>query len=63
MNENQTTENFLLTSWETAAALGICKRTLYGLTKRGELPVVHIGRSVRRSVDDIRAYIKKSKKF
>jgi len=64
MNGNQnTTEKFLLTPRETAAAMGICERTLYGLTKAGELPVVRIGRAVRYSMDDIRAWIKKSKKF
>ena len=64
MNENQaTTERLLLTSRETAAALGICERTLYGLTKRGDLPVVRIGRAVRYSVDDIVAWIERSKKI
>jgi excisionase family DNA binding protein len=56
-------ERFLLTPREAAESMGICERTLYGLTKRGDLPVVRIGRAVRYSVDDIRAWIKKSKKF
>ena len=64
MNGNQSAiERILLSPREAAAALSICERTLYGLTKRGELPVVRIGRAVRYSMDDIRAWIKKSKKF
>ena len=54
---------FLLQPREAAQSLGICERTLYALTKRGELPVIRIGRAVRYSVDDIRAWIEKSKKF
>ena len=61
MNGNQsTTEKFLLTPREAAKSLGICERTLYGLTKSGELPVVRIGRAVRYSVDDLKTWIKKS---
>ena len=53
-------EHLLLTPREAAESLGICERTLYGLTKQGELPVVRIGRAVRYSVDDLKAWIKKS---
>ena len=55
-------ERLLLTSREASQAMGICQRTLYGLTKSGELPVVRVGRAVRYSVDDIRDWIKKSSK-
>jgi len=60
--ERQTTiiERLLLTSKETAKALGICERSLYALTKAGELRAVKIGRAVRFSVDDLKAWIKKS---
>jgi len=53
-------ERLLLTPRETAAALGICERTLYALTKRGEIPVIRTGRLVRYSVDDLKTWIKKS---
>lgn len=55
-------ERLLLTPRETAQAMNICERTLYTLTKRGDLPVVRIGRALRYSVDDIRDFIKKSSK-
>ena len=62
-NEQKTTiERLLLTSKEAAKALNICERTLYGLTKSGELPVVRIGRAVRYDVADLRAYIEQTKK-
>ena len=61
--QTKAVERLLLTSREAAESRGICERTLYGLTKSGELPVIRIGRAVRYSVDDIRAWIKKSKKF
>jgi excisionase family DNA binding protein len=48
---------------EAAKALGICERTLYALTKRGEIPAVRSGRIVRYSVEDLKAWIKNSKKI
>ena len=63
MNTGQkiiTIERLLLTSREAAESLGICERTLYGLTRRGELRAVKIGRSVRYSMDDLKTWIKKS---
>jgi excisionase family DNA binding protein len=52
----------LLTPRQASKALNVCERTLYGLSKSGKLPVVHIGRAVRYSVDDIRAWIDRTKK-
>jgi len=49
----------LLSPRQAAAALNVCERTLYGLTQRGELPAVHIGRAVRYSVDDLKSWIAK----
>jgi len=65
MNAMQVTtiERILLSPKEAAKSMGICERTLYALTRRGELPVIRIGRAVRYSTDDIKAWIKKSKKF
>jgi len=44
----------LLTSSEVANILAVSERTLWKLTKAGDIPCVHIGRSVRydsRSLD------------
>jgi len=57
-----TIEPMLLTPREAAKALSICERTLYALTRRGELPVVRIGRAVRYDVADLRGYIDRMKK-
>ena len=50
----------LLTPREAAEALSICERTLYGLSKRGQIPAVRIGRAVRYSVRDLEDWIQKS---
>ena len=62
--ERQTTtiERLLLTSKETAKALGICERSLYALTKAGELRAVKIGRAVRYSLNDLKSWIEKKSK-
>jgi excisionase family DNA binding protein len=54
-------EPLLLTPKEAAKALSVCERTLYGLTKAGELPAVRIGRAVRYDVGDLRAWIDRAK--
>ena len=54
-------ERLLLTPREAAESLGICERTLYALTKRGELPVIRIGRAVRYSTEDLKAWIERVK--
>jgi len=48
---------------EAAKALGICERTLYTLTKKGEISVIRSGRLVRYSVEDLKTWIKNSKKI
>ncbi len=57
---NQAPFQLLLTPRQAAKTLSICERTLYGLTKRGEVPAIRIGRAVRYSVDDLKDWIKKS---
>ena len=48
----------LITGREAARLLGISFRTLFTMTKRGDVPRVSVGRgSVRYSPDDLRAYI------
>jgi len=58
------TEPLLLSPRATAKALGICEKTLWTLTQRGEIPAIHIGRAVRYDISDLKAWIeaKKSQK-
>lgn len=51
------TPRLLLTVEEAADALAISRTSLYVLLGRGEIPVVHIGRSVRVPVDALNAYV------
>ena len=51
----------LLSAREAAEALAISERTLWSLTKRGEVRCVRIGRSVRYSPDDLADFIARSK--
>lgn len=53
------TPQLLLSAREAAKALSVCEKTLWSMTKRGELPVVRIGRSVRYSIDDLKNWIQK----
>ena len=59
---SHTIEPLLLTPREAAKALAVCERTLFGLTKAGELRAVRIGRAVRYDVRDLRAWIEKAKR-
>ena len=57
-----TIEAMLITARQAAAALGICERTLYELTRRGEIPVLRFGkRNVRYDVADLRGWIEREK--
>jgi len=51
----------LLTSRETAKTLAICEKSLFNLTRRGELRAIRIGRAVRYSVSDLQAFIDRAK--
>ncbi len=51
----------LLTPREAARTLSICEKTLWSLTKRGELSAVRIGRAVRYDVTDLQAFINQRK--
>jgi excisionase family DNA binding protein len=50
----------LVSPREAAKLLSVCEKTLWTLTKAGQIPVVRIGRAVRYSMDDLRDWIKKS---
>lgn len=47
----------LLTTREAAAALRISERTLFTLTKTGQIPCVRFGRSVRYAPADLQRWI------
>jgi excisionase family DNA binding protein len=51
------TPRLLFTPREAAKALSVCEKTLWSLSKRGDLPAVRIGRAVRYDVADLRAFI------
>lgn len=51
------TPPLLLNSAEAARALSISARTLWDLTRRGEIPAVRIGRLVHYDPDDLRKWI------
>ena len=58
----QTVEPLLLTGKQAARLLSISERSLFTLNKAGQLPAVHIGRSVRYDPADIRVWIDAAKK-
>ena len=58
----QTIELLLLTGKQAARLLNISERSLFTLNKAGQLPAVHIGRSVRYDPGDIRGWIAAAKK-
>lgn len=47
----------LLSPRQASQALAISERTLFTLTKSGEVPHIRIGKLVRYSVDSLRKYI------
>jgi excisionase family DNA binding protein len=50
-------EPLLVTVREAARLLALGRSTVYELIAAGQLPTIHIGRSVRIRVDDLRALI------
>ena len=56
------TKTLLLNPRETAAALAISPRKLWGMTASGEIPHIRLGRSVRYPLDDLRCWIDRQKK-
>ena len=55
------TEPMLWTVRQTAAALAVCPKTLYTLTRAGQLRAVRVGRAVRYDVADVRRFIETAK--
>ena len=64
MNMNGTSRQaftpLLISGREAAKLLSVCERTLYTLTKAGEIPAVRIGRAVRYSVDELQAWVRRA---
>jgi predicted DNA-binding transcriptional regulator AlpA len=56
-----TTAPRLLTTRQTAAALSVCEKSVWSLTKSGRLPCVRLGRAVRYDVIDIDRFIATAK--
>jgi len=50
----------LVSPRQAARMLSVCERTLYSLTKAGEIAAVRRGRLVRYSVDELRAWIERA---
>ena len=58
VNDTTATKPFLLKSRDAARLLAVSERTLWALTKQGEIPAVRRGRIVRYDVDDLQAWIR-----
>lgn len=52
-----TVERLTVTVAEAAKMIGVSERTVYLLTRSGELPCKRIGRRVLYSIDEIRQFI------
>ncbi len=59
--DEQTIEPMLLTARQAARVLSISERTLWSLTKDGQIPAVRIGRAVRYDPEDLRRWINLAK--
>jgi putative molybdopterin biosynthesis protein len=51
----------LMTYKEVAAVLRCTGKTIYNLVRRGDLPAVRFGHSVRIAADDLAAFVERSK--
>ncbi len=58
----QTVPPLLVSPRQAARMLAICERTLYTLTKAGEIPAVRIGRCVRYSVTELQEWVRRGSK-
>lgn len=57
-----TAGKLLISPREAAKTLSVCEKTLWTLTKRGQIPAARIGRAVRYDVQDLRAFCDKMKR-
>jgi excisionase family DNA binding protein len=61
MRTDGTPPKMLVSAKEASRMLSLSTRTLYNLRQTGELRAIHVGRSVRYAVDDLRAWIESAK--
>ena len=61
MTETTSAPAILMTPRQAAKALAISERTLWELTRRGAIPRLKIGASVRYDVKALQAFIDKKK--
>jgi len=59
--KNEMTEQLLLKPADAAKALAISARKLWSLTAGKQVPHVRLGKSVRYSPDDLRAWVESQK--
>jgi len=50
-----------MTARDAAKMLGVCDKSLWNATKRGEIPAIKLGRSVRYDPRDLTRWIETSK--
>lgn len=50
-------EPLLVNARQAGRMLSVCERTIFNLVARGELRAIHIGKSVRFAVEDLKAWI------
>lgn len=56
-----TSDRLLVPPREACRLLCVCEKTLWSLARRGEIPVIKIGRAARYSVADLAAWIERKK--
>lgn len=52
----------LVNAKQAGRMLSVCERTIFNLVARGELRAIHIGKSVRFAVEDLKAWIARQQK-
>ena len=62
MNSSREAYHLLLTPREAAKALGVCEKTLWTYTQKGDIPSMRIGGSVRYSTEILKEWIEQQSK-
>ncbi len=60
--QDPTPEPLLVNARQAGRMLSVCERTIFNLVARGELKAIHIGKSVRFAVEDLKAWIARQQK-
>jgi len=56
-----TPDPLLVNAKQAGRMLSVCERTIFNLVARGELTAIHIGKSVRFAVADLKAWVESAK--